>query len=57
MGMYRDQLLPRALDLSMRRGMFAEQRARVTAGLDGEVLEIGSHQALVARPGGALPGA
>lgn len=41
MGFYRDQVLPRALDLSMRRGPFAEQRAQVTAGLDGEVLEIG----------------
>ena len=41
MGFYRDQVLPRALDLSMRRGQFAQQRAQVTAGLDGEVLEIG----------------
>ncbi len=41
MGMYQDQLLPRLLDLSMRRGKFAEQRAQVTAGLDGEILEIG----------------
>jgi ubiquinone/menaquinone biosynthesis C-methylase UbiE len=41
MGIYRDQLLPRALDLSMRRAAFAGQRAQVTAGLDGEVLEIG----------------
>ncbi len=41
MGFYRDQVLPRALDLSMRRGLFAQQRAQVTAGLDGEVLEIG----------------
>ncbi len=41
MGFYRDQVLPRALDLSMRRGSFAQQRAQVTAGLDGEVLEIG----------------
>jgi ubiquinone/menaquinone biosynthesis C-methylase UbiE len=41
MGIYRDQLLPRALDLSMRRSAFAAQRAQVTAGLDGEVLEIG----------------
>ena len=41
MGFYRDQVLPRALDLSMRRGTFAAQRAQVTAGLDGEVLEIG----------------
>jgi ubiquinone/menaquinone biosynthesis C-methylase UbiE len=40
-GFYRDQVLPRALDLSMRRGTFAAQRAQVTAGLDGEVLEIG----------------
>jgi ubiquinone/menaquinone biosynthesis C-methylase UbiE len=41
MGIYRDQLLPRALDLSMRRSAFAGQRAQVTAGLDGEILEIG----------------
>jgi ubiquinone/menaquinone biosynthesis C-methylase UbiE len=41
MGIYRDHLLPRALDLSMRRSAFAAQRAQVTAGLDGEVLEIG----------------
>lgn len=40
-GFYRDQVLPRALDLSMRRGTFAAQRAQVTVGLDGEVLEIG----------------
>jgi ubiquinone/menaquinone biosynthesis C-methylase UbiE len=40
-GFYRDQVLPRALDLSMRRGTFAAQRAQVTAGLDGEVLEVG----------------
>jgi ubiquinone/menaquinone biosynthesis C-methylase UbiE len=40
-GFYGDQVLPRALDLSMRRGVFAQQRAQVTAGLDGEVLEIG----------------
>ena len=41
MGIYRDQVLPRALDLSMRGAAFARQRAQVTAGLDGEVLEIG----------------
>jgi ubiquinone/menaquinone biosynthesis C-methylase UbiE len=41
MGFYGDQILPRALDLAMRGGEFAQVRSRVTAGLDGEVLEIG----------------
>jgi len=41
MGFYGNQVLPRALDLAMRGGGFARARARVTAGLDGEVLEIG----------------
>ena len=41
MGFYGDQVLPRALDMAMRGSEFARVRARVTAGLDGEVLEIG----------------
>jgi ubiquinone/menaquinone biosynthesis C-methylase UbiE len=41
MGFYGDQILPRALDLALRGSEFARVRARVTAGLDGEVLEIG----------------
>jgi ubiquinone/menaquinone biosynthesis C-methylase UbiE len=41
MGFYGDQVLPRALDLAMRGRGFAQVRSRVTAGLDGEVLEIG----------------
>ncbi len=41
MGLYGDQILPRAIDLMMRGGEFAAVRARVAAGLAGEVLEIG----------------
>jgi ubiquinone/menaquinone biosynthesis C-methylase UbiE len=41
MGFYGDQVLPRALDLAMRGSGYAQVRSRVTAGLDGEVLEIG----------------
>jgi ubiquinone/menaquinone biosynthesis C-methylase UbiE len=41
MGLYRDQVLPRIVDLAMRGGDLEEVRARVAAGLDGEVLEIG----------------
>jgi SAM-dependent methyltransferase len=40
-GIYADQLLPRVLDLAMRGGEFSRSRARVAAGLEGEVLEIG----------------
>jgi ubiquinone/menaquinone biosynthesis C-methylase UbiE len=40
-GIYRDQVLPRVTDLVMSRGAFAPIRARVGAGLQGEVLEIG----------------
>ena len=40
-GLYADQILPRAINLVMRGGEFAGPRARVAAGLDGEVLEIG----------------
>jgi ubiquinone/menaquinone biosynthesis C-methylase UbiE len=41
MGLYRDQVLPRIVDLAMRGGDLEGVRARVAAGLDGEVLEIG----------------
>ena len=41
MGLYADQILPRAINLALRGGEFAGPRARVAAGLDGEVLEIG----------------
>ena len=41
MGVYRDQILPRGIDLVLRGGEFAGPRARAAAGLDGEVLEIG----------------
>jgi ubiquinone/menaquinone biosynthesis C-methylase UbiE len=40
-GLYADQILPRAINLVMRGGEFAGPRARTAAGLDGEVLEIG----------------
>ncbi len=41
MGWYGDQILPRAIDLALRAGEFAGPRARVAAGLEGEILEIG----------------
>ena len=41
MGLYADQILPRAINLVLRGGAFAGPRARAAAGLDGEVLEIG----------------
>jgi ubiquinone/menaquinone biosynthesis C-methylase UbiE len=41
MGWYTEQVLPRALDASMRGAAFGRIRARVVAGLGGEVLEIG----------------
>jgi ubiquinone/menaquinone biosynthesis C-methylase UbiE len=41
MGLYRDQILPRIVDLTMRGDDVEKARARVAAGLDGEVLEIG----------------
>ena len=41
MGLYADQILPRAINLALRGGEFAGPRARAAAGLDGEVLEIG----------------
>ncbi|HEY4464424.1 MAG TPA: class I SAM-dependent methyltransferase [Streptosporangiaceae bacterium] len=41
MGFYGEQVLPRLIDLSLRSRELARLRARVTAGLSGEVLEIG----------------
>ena len=41
MGLYGDQILPRAIDLALRGGEFARLRARVAGRLEGEVLEIG----------------
>lgn len=41
MGFYRDQILPRCLNLVMGARDTADVRARVAAGLTGEVLEIG----------------
>lgn len=41
MGLYRDQILPRGIDLTLRGREFAGPRARAAAGLEGEVLEIG----------------
>jgi ubiquinone/menaquinone biosynthesis C-methylase UbiE len=41
MGLYGDQILPRAIDLALRGGEFARLRARVAAGLAGQVLEVG----------------
>jgi SAM-dependent methyltransferase len=40
-GVYRDRILPRLTDAVMDRGEFAAIRARVSAGLSGEVLELG----------------
>jgi ubiquinone/menaquinone biosynthesis C-methylase UbiE len=39
--MYQDRILPRVVDAVMNRRELAAIRARVSAGLDGEVLEIG----------------
>jgi hypothetical protein len=41
MGFYADQILPRATDVIMARKEFGPIRARVAAGLDGEVVEVG----------------
>ncbi len=41
MGFYRDQVLPRIEDRVMRGKEYARLRARVAAGLAGEVLEVG----------------
>ena len=39
--MYRDQVLPRGIDLVLRGREFAAPRVRAAAGLKGQVLEIG----------------
>lgn len=41
MSLYRDQILPRALNVIMNRGDIPETRARVCTGLHGTVVEIG----------------
>jgi ubiquinone/menaquinone biosynthesis C-methylase UbiE len=41
MGFYREQILPRLTDLALRGTEAARLRARATAGLSGEVLEVG----------------
>jgi ubiquinone/menaquinone biosynthesis C-methylase UbiE len=41
MGFYSDQILPRATDVIMAAKQLGPIRARVAAGLDGEVLEVG----------------
>jgi ubiquinone/menaquinone biosynthesis C-methylase UbiE len=41
MGFYENQVLPRCINLSLRGREIGRLRARVTAGLTGEVLEIG----------------
>jgi len=40
-GFYADQVLPRAMDVVMRSGEYTVIRARVAAGLSGDVLEVG----------------
>jgi ubiquinone/menaquinone biosynthesis C-methylase UbiE len=49
MGIYRDQLLPRFQDKVMARKATREVRARVCAGLAGEVVEVGFGTGLNAR--------
>lgn len=41
MGLYEDQILPRAIDLALRGKAIERMRARITSGLSGQVLEIG----------------
>jgi ubiquinone/menaquinone biosynthesis C-methylase UbiE len=41
MGVYADQVLPRAIDVLMRGGELTAVRARVASGLSGDVLEVG----------------
>jgi len=41
MGLYRDHLLPRVTNIVLAGDEFAQVRRRVTAGLEGEVLEVG----------------
>jgi len=40
-GLYEDQVLPRAIDLALRGKAIDRMRARVSSGLSGEVLELG----------------
>lgn len=41
MGFYEEQVLPRFVDVALSAKQFRELRARVAAGLEGEVLEVG----------------
>jgi len=41
MGFYADQIVPRVTDLALRGREYSRLRARVAAGLGGEVLEVG----------------
>jgi ubiquinone/menaquinone biosynthesis C-methylase UbiE len=41
MGFYQEQILPRVTDRALRGNEAARLRVRVTAGLSGEVLEVG----------------
>lgn len=41
MGWYEEQVVPRLVDVVLKRPEFAEVRQRVAAGLEGEVLELG----------------
>jgi ubiquinone/menaquinone biosynthesis C-methylase UbiE len=38
---YADRILPRIIDVVLRRGEFSEMRERVAGGLSGDVLEVG----------------
>jgi ubiquinone/menaquinone biosynthesis C-methylase UbiE len=49
MGFYQEQVLPRIQDKAMNRKVTREVRARVCAGLSGEVLEVGFGTGLNAR--------
>jgi hypothetical protein len=49
MGFYGEQILPRVTDCALRGQEAARLRARVTAGLSGEVLEVGFGSGLLAR--------
>lgn len=41
MGLYHDQVLPRLVDIALSGPAFTRLRAEVTAGLEGEVVEVG----------------
>lgn len=41
MGYYENQILPRLIDVVLSRQQFSEVRSRVTAGLEGDVVEVG----------------